>query len=446
MPIQTDYTLIYKRKPIGSSYGYFISKSVSVGKGAFITGGLDVWSFGTTNNLINNPELLTNEINFQTKENFNGRTLISGNGTDTNTIIIGGLRKGDLRSSKQAFYSAYLFDRSLDEQEIKSFIREYMDPDYYLPSEIVTPDCYYDFNQGSNDDKNREIIKDFSGNGNDAKTYNVAWSKMSGYGGYDYLIPSPFVGRFEYDKIGDNKFIFHSILYNGTYLFDNILSGNYTKGGKLKFKISNIPTDIPNSKFYIVINSDQIILLDNITQDGEYEVNIPSDATGSLAIRFAGLKTDSNIEGLTFEFIPNYPGALVLDGVDDYLYTENIEKLYRTAFVKFKRVSQNNKWAYIFDSKDLNNLRNYIGYNSLGELKTTGDNYKIYDDLLVAKLAMEGNSTAKFKIGVNIAGTEFCNMAIYKFLGFKDELTEEQINYVIEKYNLLDGVDEIEVS
>lgn len=40
----------------------------------------------------------------------------------------------------------------------------------------------------------------------------------------------------------------------------------------------------------------------------------------------------------------------------------------------------------------------------------------------------------------------FSNMAIYKFLGFKDELTEEQIKAIIKKYNLLDGVDEIEVS
>lgn len=37
-------------------------------------------------------------------------------------------------------------------------------------------------------------------------------------------------------------------------------------------------------------------------------------------------------------------------------------------------------------------------------------------------------------------------MSVFKFLGFKEALTEEQIQYVIKKYNLLDGVDEIEVS
>ena len=35
---------------------------------------------------------------------------------------------------------------------------------------------------------------------------------------------------------------------------------------------------------------------------------------------------------------------------------------------------------------------------------------------------------------------------LYKFLGFKEALTEERINAIIKKYNLLDGVDDIEVS
>lgn len=40
--------------------------------------------------------------------------------------------------ANMAFYSAYLFDRSLDEQEIKAFIRKYIDADYLLPSEQTT--------------------------------------------------------------------------------------------------------------------------------------------------------------------------------------------------------------------------------------------------------------------------------------------------------------------
>ena len=46
----------------------------------------------------------------------------------------------------------------------------------------------------------------------------------------------------------------------------------------------------------------------------------------------------------------------------------------------------------------------------------------------------------------NISSSYYSTMVLYKFLGFKEALTEEQIQAVIKKYNLLDGVDEIEVS
>lgn len=51
---------------------------------------------------------------------------------------INGYSKGR-EIGKMAFYSAYLFDRSLDEQEIKAFIRKHIDSEYLLPSEIPTP-------------------------------------------------------------------------------------------------------------------------------------------------------------------------------------------------------------------------------------------------------------------------------------------------------------------
>lgn len=43
---------------------------------------------------------------------------------------------------------------------------------------VPTPDCYYDFSKGSNDDENRETIKDYSGNGNDAV---AAFMTFAGY-------------------------------------------------------------------------------------------------------------------------------------------------------------------------------------------------------------------------------------------------------------------------
>lgn len=58
-----------------------------------------------------------------------------------------------------------------------------------------------------------------------------------------------------------------------------------------------------------------------------------------------------------------------------------------------------------------------------------------------------GSNTTTPCIGSNNSRNGyFSNLTLYKFLGFKEALTEEQIKAIIKKYNLLDGVDEIEVS
>lgn len=134
--------------------------------------GFVAYSFGKSNTI----KLIDSDITYQSKNSYNQKEL-SSNSLDyssTTQIVISSIYKGHLNKINMAFYSAYLFDRSLDEQEIKSFIRKYIDPQYLLPSETPTPDCYYDFSLGSNDDENRETIKDQSGNGNDAKAYNIA--------------------------------------------------------------------------------------------------------------------------------------------------------------------------------------------------------------------------------------------------------------------------------
>lgn len=74
---------------------------------------------------------------FLTPTNYNGHTFKhsgENNYEDDSKIMIGGIY-ADSRYANMAFYSAYLFDRSLDEQEIKAFIRKYIDADYLLPSE-----------------------------------------------------------------------------------------------------------------------------------------------------------------------------------------------------------------------------------------------------------------------------------------------------------------------
>lgn len=133
MPILTDFTVIAKRKFINNGKGALLSKANDT-KSAFVFEGGDlfqtkIWSFGGGNNI----DVISDDISYMTKLSYNGISLYKGTITDTNKIFL-----GRYRYWQGAFYSAYLFDRSLDEQEIKEFIRKYIDPEYLLPSEQTT--------------------------------------------------------------------------------------------------------------------------------------------------------------------------------------------------------------------------------------------------------------------------------------------------------------------
>lgn len=339
MPILTDYTIIAKRKHNSSKKKTetFISKTISGITGEFV---LELatptvtmaYSFGEYTTI-----KYQNNITYQTKVSYNGKVINVGM-TDGGKVFNIGKRNTETDFYTGAFYSAYLFDRSLDEQEIKAFIRKYIDPEYLLPSEIPTPDCYYDFTNGDNTSETRETITDLSGNGNDSVAHNFAWNE-EGSGYKD--------GALYFDGIDD---------YVSLDAFDS--------GFKTVFMVC-----------YIFKNSPAVVMYD-------------------------------------------------------------------------QRYKFNNNFA-IFSSVS---SKAYTGYNQNNTFINNKENTKLLcTDLLNKKhlihiLSKEVYDGIKLRIGSSTGNNQFSNMALYKFLGFKEVLTEEQINAVIKKYNLLDGVDEIEVS
>lgn len=345
VPILTDFTVIAKRKTFkgetSEQKSPFISKMFMMGTGAFAIEGAwaynNVINFGA-NNIIN---YIDNDITFVTKNNYNEQSIISGSFVDSQGICIGVIRPSHTVRWKGAIYSVYLFDRSLDEQEIKAFIRKYIDPEYLLPSEIPTPDCYYDLSQGSNDDENRETIKDYSGNGNDAVAHNFAWNEEgSGY-------------------------------KDGTLYFDGV---------------------------------DDYVSLDAF---------------------------DSGFKTVFMVCIP-----LALNGI---FYDQRKEPNNMYAFGS--SAGQTKEIAY----NRANNTKQYINgiLNTTIGIKDLLNKKQLIHNIEV--LANEENSQSP-KLAGSLLSSIPAKICIYKFLGFKEALTEEQIQAVIKKYNLLDGVDEIEVS
>lgn len=136
-PVLEDFTIITKRiYQNGNIDGCLLSK-YKIGNSCFSfeSNGNNFGVFGLPNQIIYSE----NEIVYGTTKSYNGeRSLNKGDNRDANFVQIKLGTFDDVRFSNFAFYSAYLFDHSLDEQEIKAFIRKYIDADYVLPREQIT--------------------------------------------------------------------------------------------------------------------------------------------------------------------------------------------------------------------------------------------------------------------------------------------------------------------
>lgn len=455
MPILTDYTIIAERELFeiqGVSDKGFISYSKGLSSGrlgdlfgleTFYNNKFWAVSFASQTKIDVNKN---KSVVYQNKLNYNG--IIINSGTISNIDVYKMLRLGRNTHSyiPFAFYSAYLFDRSLDEQEIKAFIRKYIDPEYLLPSEeIPTPDCYYDFSQGSNDDTDRNTIKDYSGNGNDAVAHNFGWNENSGYGGCANFVQWNNVRNNYIGSITSNKiYISKSKTDSKPILYSPSIRS------LMKFKVEGLLQN-QSIRFGSDINNSTLL---EVTQDGIYEVDWnKSTSTRCIIPTFIG-ECD-----ITIELLPEYPGALVFDGVDDYVSLDAFDSGFKTMFMVCNPRNKSN--AFLYEQRKNTELPYDYGlytYNSVAyNIRNANATYingikntKVFTkDLNNKKILISVNSKLtqlnKPTISVGITGS-YSDMALYKFLGFKEALTEEQIQTVIKKYNLLDGVDEIEVS
>lgn len=460
MPIIEDYTIIVKRKLINDkgmvcAYGTLSSSNANLNYFWFEYIGRNMTTSLGYENYIE-KENIPNLISYQSKNSYNGIPINNSELVKKGTkLSLGSLGGGYLTS--MAFYSAYLFDRSLDEQEIKEFIRKYIDPEYLLPSEIPTPDCYYDFSLGSNDDENRETIKDQSGNGNDAKAYNIAWSGMSGYGGYDIDFKTEYQTSLNVNRVtgtlSSTKINITSVKNINAFLE----SGRLETHPSYKIKVTGVSDNLYLTYQYGTSN------YFHIKTEGIHTIPAVETETQYVGFKASTITENCNI---TLELIPQYPGALVLDGTDDYIALEAFDSGFKTVFMVFKPMTNINTGFYDQIKKGEKNYyfaicggstgiafsyRNTNGKTYInGKLNTSVLSKDIINKTVCIGIVNE-NVTPDNTISPRIGnGTHYepyyANMVIYKFLGFKEELTEEQIQAIIKKYNLLDGVDEIEVS
>lgn len=179
----------------------------------------------------------------------------------------------------------------------------------------------------TNDDEDRDVLKDLSGNGHDIQLYNFAFSGGSGYGKYavdDFNSNWSVYGMQSYDK-GKYHITFKERDAANTDLFiyfqngtSNLPAGSYHFTG-FKYRITN-PGNHTIKAFF---RGDESLYSEYVSAGGVYtfpsiDLEIVEDGTKNYGFQLSCRTFQADDLGVTFEIIPDYRGALVSDGVDDY--------------------------------------------------------------------------------------------------------------------------------
>lgn len=178
-----------------------------------------------------------------------------------------------------------------------------------------------------------------------------------------------------------------------------------------------------------------------------------SSPTRNIIDDLSGNEHDAEIFNAAYTESSGYrsDGAFVFDGVDDYAIMQNVTKGFKTLFMEViplkaggmmydQRISTevlnfgiyNESRTFAYNSR--NNGVTYIN-GKINSANITTDKLINKRSIVTVINALESNCKT-----IAIASTVFqgvyCNMALYKLIGFYDELTPLQIEKVINDYKL----------
>lgn len=301
----------------------------------------------------------------------------------------------------------------------------------------------------TNDDEDRAILKDLTGNGHDITLNGFAFSEMSGYGGYNT------------NFLSSNKWITgNSVNLKGEYTSSKAIlskgsagffSNNfrYISYDYLKFRFkTNANCDL---NIYIKANNENDIKTIKVIKDEPTEIEFEDvNNLEGITQRWCYFNISTNNlpeEGLIIEQLPNYPDALVFDGVDDYGINENMLQNLNDFTVIFKRkpitTSDINSYSIVWYESNNTNDEFCTEIYITGSLfyRTTGVQNKLDANLQydITTLLKNSYNFKTVNYGTSISGSKLligkeANMAFYSAYLFDHSLDEQEIKEFIRKY------------
>lgn len=309
--------------------------------------------------------------------------------------------------------------------------------------------------------KANPYLQDHSGNNRPLKLNNFLFAGMSGVGGYqnEAFINKTGKINIKFDQITDRQI-------KGKPTQDNKGFGYY--------RIENMVKEILYCNWHVegILDDNKVYFAQYTAYDNRIELHngdnyIKLDTNqGKVDYNFISVISDQPYStDITITQIPEYPGALVTDGVDDYGVVGNLQQGVKMLFYTCNPFSLN---KVFYDQRKVNSINEsfFNIYNNTGKIAYNSRNIGgvtyingtlndslLADDLLNTKqiitIVNEGsdanNTISPIYFSVNQHNGYFANLAFYNSIGFDsvptqqtDGFTEQDlITWVID--NMING-------
>ena len=282
---------------------------------------------------------------------------------------------------------------------------------------------YWNFGGKSNFDKDRTTVTGLLGNVLTA--YNFGWNLMSGYGGYNenYLT---------YTKV-ENVFVTddHSITIMNFVPANSWVVFKYGNSAfkSTKIKVTGLTADNQLEYGYSTSLEGARVMMP-IPKDGIYD--LPESVVNQATYNIGFLLRSALTKNVTIEQIPLYEGAIVTDGVDDYLKLDKTGYKVGTVIFKHTPIKTGDSVRYVFN---INTTSVYACYRIDSTFGNNFNRYKTIEDYTVGFITTPRLAETPLIIGCHSSLKEFLSMALYSIAIYDRALSDQEVQEVINFIN-----------
>lgn len=279
---------------------------------------------------------------------------------------------------------------------------------------------YWSFKGKNNFDKDRNTIKGVKGNILNA--YNFGWSLGSGYGLFreNYLTYNKAQNVFVTD---DHSITIMNFVTANTWILFKYATYHLNT---TRVRVTGLTANNQLAYGYSPTNDGARVFM-AIPSDGEYD--LPKSVVNTQTYNVGFIVQNALSKNVTIQQIPEYEGAIVTDGVDDYLKLDKVGYKVGTIIIKFKPI--NIKPNIVNSILNIHTDEVALQYDISGVLNNNFTTYKNYGKYSVGTFNIDKNAATPLTLGCKLSNLgspmEYSNVAIYSVAIYQNVLTAEEI-------------------